>query len=312
MPASSLVGRSISIQIPELGVTIPAEISGTVSQGKPRLRKDDPNNRTKLHLVPLVMAAARLPDPAREDKAHKAVWPLENKGFLISHMDFDIAHRTATAAVLVPRTAQILHSHESIDLRERFANIAKDLLSVPELRKVHPTLADAIQLHGDTVSAGKNESAIRKAADVAISLQGKIYGTSNSAAVSTIANLPATPLEEDVIGQEGRILTRLHSYRERDRKLVKKAKALFKSKHGKLFCECCGLQSGLFYGPRGQDRIQAHHRRPMEELLPDSITRPEDLAMVCPNCHDIIHAKRPWITVEILKKELQALGSHYF
>jgi predicted HNH restriction endonuclease len=31
--------------------------------------------------------------------------------------------------------------------------------------------------------------------------------------------------------------------------------------------------------------------------MPDTVTKAEDLAMVCPNCHDIIHAKRPRITV---------------
>jgi hypothetical protein len=27
--------------------------------------------------------------------------------------------------------------------------------------------------------------------------------------------------------------------------------------------------------------------------MSDTVTKAEDLAMICPNCHDIIHAKRP-------------------
>ena len=281
-------------------------------QGKPRLRKDNSNDRSKLHLVPLVMAAARLPDPAREDKLQKAVWPLENKGFLISHMLFEITSRTADEVTLRPISARILHSEESIDLVARFTNVAHDTKEIAVIRKTYPQLAKAIQAHRDAVLKGINAVEVRKTADAVLALQADEFGVSNSASITTIVELPHTALEEDIQGNEGRVLTRLHAYKERDKTLVKKAKARFKAQHSKLFCECCGFESGIFYGARGLDRIQAHHRRPIEELLPDSITRPEDLAMVCPNCHDIIHAKRPWLTVEALKKELADLGSHYF
>lgn len=312
VPARAIEGRRITIQIPALGVTIPAEITGTISQGKPRLRKDEPNNRAKLHLVPLVMAAARLPDPAREDKTHKAVWPLENKGFLISHMDFEIVRSGAKNVLLKPLTARILHSDEIIDLNERFSNVASDIDGISAIEASYPKLADTIRNHFSAVQAGVNNKAIRDAADAVIQLQATTFGRSNTAAISTITSLPPTVLEEDIKGQEGRILTRLHSFRERDRSLVKKAKGFFKKKHGRLYCECCGFEPEPFYGERGQDRIQAHHRRPVEELLPDSITMAEDLAMVCPNCHDIIHAKRPWLSVEELRAELMKRGSHFF
>lgn len=312
VPSSALAGYRIIIQIPSLGISIPAEITGTISQGKPRLRKDEPNNRSKLHLVPLVMAAARLPDPAREDKIHKAVWPLENKGFLISHMEFEIVNRSDSNVVLKPLHAKILHSDEIIDFHQRFNNIVADMQSISEIRNSHKELADAISRHYEAVKAGINHKSIRSEADTVIGLQATTFGKSNTATVSTITKLPPTILEEDIEGREGKILTRLHSYRERDRTLVKKAKLLFKQKNGKLFCECCGFESGKFYGVRGKDRIQAHHRRPVEELLPDSQTNAEDLAMVCPNCHDIIHSKRPWISVEELREELVKRGSHYF
>ena len=74
----------------------------------------------------------------------------------------------------------------------------------------------------------------------------------------------------------------------------------------------CGFDAGKFYGERGEDRIHALHRTPVEELLPDSVTRAEDLAMVCPNCHDIIHAKRPWISVEELREQLIKAGHTSF
>lgn len=313
VPSDSLVNRRITLELPALKATIAADITGTLSQGKPRLRKDEPNNRKKLHLVPLVMAAARLPDPAREDKFHKPIWPLENKRFLISHMEFEIVQRTSTNATLRPLSARILHSDETINLAERFTNIANDIKELSKLAKAYPAIAKAIEQHRQAVRAGVNDSMIRTSADTVIGLQAAEFGASNIAAVTTIAALPPSPFEdEDVKGKEGRVLTRLHSYRERDRTLVKKAKKLFKLKNSRLFCECCGFEAQTFYGARGEDRIQAHHRRAVEELLPDSVTTAEDLAMVCPNCHDIIHAERPWLTVEALKQELLERGKHYF
>lgn len=311
VPSQALVGRDISLRIPQLGITIPTETTGTISQGKPRLRKKDSNNRSKLHLVPLVMAAARLPDPAREDKTGKAVWPLENKGFLVSHMDFQIAESDVKRVVLVPIAARILHSDESIDLQQRFAHIADDVTNLATIKAQYPDLAAAIAAHTKAVKTQVNDKALRDTADDVIKIQGLTFGKSNTAAVSTIVSLPVTPLEDDIKGQEGRVLTRLHSYRERDRTLVKKAKALFKQRNGKLYCECCGFDPEPFYGDRGQDRIQAHHRRPVEELLPDSVTKAEDLAMVCANCHDVIHSKRPWLGVEELRGLLLARGTHY-
>lgn len=299
VPSTSLVGRRVTIRIPELSVQIDSEVTGTISQGKPRLRKDEPNNRQKLHLVPLVMAAARLPDPAREDKLGKVSWPLENKAFIVSEMDFSIAHDDGTTTILEPLAVHILHSSQVIDLKMRFAAIAADVAALPSILKRDAALGQAIRKH--VASLKKNSAVIRTTADDVIALEAKVFGKSNAAAVSTIISLPPTPLEDDIKGKEGRVLTRLHSYRERDRKLVKRAKDAFKLKHGKLYCECCGNDPKDTYGERGEDRVQAHHRTPVEELMPDSVTKAEDLAMVCPNCHDIIHAKRPWITIEQLK-----------
>ena len=307
-----MVGRRVTLRLDAPGLNIPAEIVGTISQGKPRLRKDEPHNRTKLHLVPLVMAIARLPDPAREDRAGTAKWPLENKNFTVSRMKFDVVSDDGAMAVLRPLSARILHSGKLLDLQRRFASVERDVGELAKIGADAPKLANTVANHRNAVLAGVNSIDIREAADAVIRQQAKLFGASNTAAISTIKDLPPTPLEDDIKGKEGRVLTRLHSYRERDPVLVTKAKALFKAKHGRVFCICCGLDPGKFYGARGEDRIQAHHRVPVTELLPDSETRPDDLAMVCPNCHDIIHAKRPWLVVEELQARLRKRGNHFF
>jgi hypothetical protein len=313
VPGTALVGKDITVAVDQFGVSIPAEVSGTISQEKPRLRKHEPNNRSKLHLVNLVMAIVRLPDPAREDKTRTVSWPLEKKGFIVSEMDFEILRDDGANVLLKPLTARILHSDQSIDLQTRLDSLRADMEELEQIQRGAPDLAEAIAAHWHAVQAGINSIKIRHAADEVIANQVAEFGDTNGAAISTIEHLPPTPLEEDIVGNEGRFFTRLHSSRERDRGFIRKAKKLFKSKNGgKLFCECCGFEPIEFYGSRGEDRIQAHHKTPVEELLPDTQTKPEDLAMVCPNCHDIIHAKRPWLDVEALYTMLQKSGNHYF
>ena len=312
VPANSLIDRSIILRIDQIGIDIPAEVRGArdPGQGKPRLRKFEANNRRKLHLVPLVLAVARYPDPARSDKTETITWPLDDKGFVVASTEFEIVDDDGTTVTLRPLSARILHDEtQPINLQARLDAIARDFEKIPRLETEQPHLADALKRHREAIFGGVNNAAIRDAANAVIKEQTEIFGKTNSAAFSTVDALPVTPLEDDIVGNEGRILTRLHAYRERDRRLVKKAKAAFKSKHGRLFCECCGHDPVAFYGPRGDDRIDAHHKTPVEELMPDTQTTASDLAMVCPNCHDIIHAKRPWMQVEELKAHLDAMKS---
>jgi 5-methylcytosine-specific restriction protein A len=53
------------------------------------------------------------------------------------------------------------------------------------------------------------------------------------------------------------------------------------------------------YGPRGADFIECHHRVPLH-VTGQVTTRLEDLALICSNCHRMIHRTRPWLTVEEL------------
>lgn len=314
VPSNAMMDRWVAVRLDAFGIDIQSEVYGTNANGKPRLRKNDSNNRSKMHLVPLVMAIARLPEPAREDKGELS-WPLEDKGFIVSHMDFDIIADDGTTVIARPISARILHAEDKvIDLQSRLAAVASDYDQhrLEHLWNVNRSLAEALIHHRDTVLAAVNDSQIREAASMVVGRQVDVFGMSNMATVSTAENLPPTPLEDDIVGIEGRVLTRLHSYRERDRGFVLAAKQAFRARHGTLFCECCGIVPGFWYGERGEDRIQAHHRTPVEQLLPDTVTTPEDLAMVCPSCHDIIHARRPWISVEELRQRLLATGHHYF
>jgi 5-methylcytosine-specific restriction protein A len=103
---------------------------------------------------------------------------------------------------------------------------------------------------------------------------------------------------------EGRVLTRLHRIRERNRALVETRKARALAETGRLECEVCDFDFASRYGERGHGFMEAHHTRPVHTLLPGDKTRLTDLALVCANCHRMIHAKRPWLTVDQLKAAL--------
>ncbi|MBV2366848.1 HNH endonuclease [Streptomonospora nanhaiensis] len=99
---------------------------------------------------------------------------------------------------------------------------------------------------------------------------------------------------------EGRLRLRLQYVRERSRPL-RNAKVEWARRHGRpVACEVCGFDFGRRYGPRGDGYIEIHHVVPLHHIG-ESENTVEDLAMLCANCHRMIHAKQPWITVEELR-----------
>ncbi|MER9605337.1 hypothetical protein [Mesorhizobium sp. M0243] len=306
VPADTLEDRWIDVFFEPLGLTIPAEVMGVKAQGKPRLRKAEKNNRRKFHLPQLIMAVARLPEPAREDLNPAVVFPLENKAFVMDDMDFDIIDDDGITATLAPLRVSILHSHVQIDLQDRLTAIAADLAQIENIKAIHPDLADAIEAHGIEIMKGVNSTVIRAAADLVVNRQAEIFGKTNAGSAVVLEEAyakPETDIEEGIVGIEGRMLTRIHAYKERDRAFAIMAKKHFRDKNGgHLVCEACKLDPIVFYGPNGERCIEAHHKIPIEELQPDSVTRVEDMAMVCASCHRIIHSVKPCLKVEDVRK----------
>jgi len=125
---------------------------------------------------------------------------------------------------------------------------------------------------------------------------------------STQNSVPGQATESDVFeADEGKLLTAIHTRRERNQKLIQRKKADALKKLGKLECEVCGFDFEQVYGDRGVGFIECHHTQPLSECMGQK-TRLKDLALVCANCHRMIHAKRPWLTVEELKQLFSAGG----
>ena len=92
---------------------------------------------------------------------------------------------------------------------------------------------------------------------------------------------------------EGEIRSRmsLHRKRERAARDAKIEKAL-KQNNGRLLCEVpgCGFDFFAVYGEAGRGYAHVHHKLPLAELPPGGgKVRLADLAIVCANCHAMIH-----------------------
>jgi hypothetical protein len=296
--------RDIQVDFDQLGGRIDAEVSGRLAQGKPRLRKREANNRSKLHLPQLVMAVAGLPEPARSDLLHAVVFPLENKSFVMDQMDFDVIEDDGIIAVLSPLRVSILHTGFQVQLDDRLRAIAHDLEDIKALRDRSPELAEAVAEHAAEVAKGVNSKSIRATADRLIAVKSDLFGLTNAGSAHALVAAEARPEveAEAITGKEGRILTRLHVYKERDRKFAKQVRDHYRHANGgKLKCETCGIVPVDVYGDAGDRSIEAHHKVPIEELQPDSITPVTEMAMVCATCHRVIHSEKPCLTIEQVK-----------
>ncbi len=115
--------------------------------------------------------------------------------------------------------------------------------------------------------------------------------------------LPEPSEEEEGLfeASEGKILTRVHRTRERNRTIVDKVKARALKAEGALRCQACDFDFADRYGAHGEGFIEAHHIRPIHTLPDNGKTRLSDFALLCANCHRVIHRSRPWLTVEQLQ-----------
>lgn len=72
-------------------------------------------------------------------------------------------------------------------------------------------------------------------------------------------------------------------------------------------CTACGLHFEERYGEIGTGYIHTHHIVPLSEIGCSYVVDPiADLRPVCPNCHAMLHRRKPPFSIEELKAILQA------
>lgn len=101
--------------------------------------------------------------------------------------------------------------------------------------------------------------------------------------------------------QEGAVIYKLHKYRERDSKIIELKKEKEFNKQGRLLCEACEFDFNVKYGELGFKYIECHHKTPLSFFSGITKTTIDDLALVCSNCHRMLHRSIDKLSVESLK-----------
>ncbi len=104
---------------------------------------------------------------------------------------------------------------------------------------------------------------------------------------------------------EGKENFRLHKSKERNRELIKAVKERRLLTDQKLCCDVCSFSFTDKYGDIGEGYIEAHHLFPISELKEETVINMDDIALVCSNCHRMLHRRRPWLNLDNLKTMLQ-------
>lgn len=107
--------------------------------------------------------------------------------------------------------------------------------------------------------------------------------------------------EESYEAEEGGLILRLHLSRERNRALAQRKRDQARERNGLLVCEACDFDFSTAYGELGLGFIEVHHRKPVASLQPGDRTKLEDLALVCANCHRMLHCRSALLSVEDLR-----------
>ena len=109
----------------------------------------------------------------------------------------------------------------------------------------------------------------------------------------------AEPASPDTEFAEGRIVTALHSHREREPKLRERLLSA-RRVGGKLFCEMCGAPPRSPNAGINEACFEVHHIVPLS-YTGTRITRLSELALLCANCHRLLHRaiaiEKRWLSI---------------
>lgn len=103
-------------------------------------------------------------------------------------------------------------------------------------------------------------------------------------------------------GFEGEIIYKLHKLRERDEKLTEDKKKKVLKETGKLKCEVCDFDFYEKYGELGKEFIECHHTIQLSTYKSKQKTKLSELALVCSNCHRMLHRNREDMSINKLKE----------
>jgi len=116
--------------------------------------------------------------------------------------------------------------------------------------------------------------------------------------LDTLEEIPADEAEAEITEIPERHRYKLHRKLDRNPKASRAAKRL----HGYV-CQGCGFDFEKVYGPSGRQFIEAHHLKPIADIPEGqtvSLDPRTDFAVLCSNCHSMMHRKEGPRTISAL------------
>jgi 5-methylcytosine-specific restriction enzyme A len=154
---------------------------------------------------------------------------------------------------------------------------------------------------GKTNGGRRTEEVVAEFIDKPEAMHALAASIRASLAAGEPLDLPREIGYENESEMEGRYLLRLHAHWERNPALRRKKINSVLAVGGSLACEVCKFDFAQFYGDRGQGYIECHHVEPLH-VGGEKARSVKDLALLCSNCHRMIHTKPPWPTPAELRE----------
>lgn len=94
---------------------------------------------------------------------------------------------------------------------------------------------------------------------------------------------------------------------ERETKVISKSRSAklrrVALQRSKGICEACNTDVSVLFGGMGLRTLQVHHKQQLALRTVPTVTSPDDLAVVCANCHSMIHADpKAALEVKVLRE----------
>lgn len=105
--------------------------------------------------------------------------------------------------------------------------------------------------------------------------------------------------KQRIEAKEGQLIVAEIAFRSRNAALIEAKKT-----NSDYRCEVCGFKFADKYGRLGESYIIAHHLVPLASRKAMSKTTLDDIALLCANCHSMVHTTQPPLTLEQLRKSL--------
>ena len=215
---------------------------------------------------------------------------------LVVRNDWKQLDKTDEAVIELSRLLSAAPFHPKEVRTAEFRNATGVALKTWNLASLHPNY------QGAKSNASKMDRSV-----VEDFLQSELEMLENAKAIRTLIiegdfredNFHDTEDSTEFEAPEGRTLLSKHYRRERSVKLRTKKLAAVKASGRTIACEVCDFDFATSYGERGLEYIEVHHKMPLH-VTGERTTKLEDLALLCANCHRMIHRGK-WISVEELR-----------